>query len=57
MISIIADELTSPHMDDALNVEILNDEKFFRLFHLSLYRVSTLLTFLLRFLSLVARDR
>ena len=30
-------------MDDALNVEILNDEKFFRLFHLSMYRVSTLL--------------
>ena len=57
MISIIADELTSPHMDDALNVEILNDGKFFRLFHLSMYRVSTLLTFLLRFLSLVARDR
>ena len=57
MISIIADELTSPHMDDALNVEILNDEKFFRLFHLSMYRVSTLLTFRLRFLSLVARDR
>ena len=44
-------------MDDALNVEIFNDEKFFRLFHLSMYRVSTLLTFRLRFLSLVARDR